>query len=312
MNYNRKIDFPVTSELDGQTVLDVLRKNSVSRRLITKLKRQDVGIVIGDKSVRTIDRVSSGDIISIYLPFDEESSAVANESLCVPINYEDSDVVVFDKPVNMPVHPSILHYDDTLANYFTAKFPDLSFRPINRLDKDTSGLCVVAKNPHSAKLLQENLTKIYSAVACGVINCSGKIDAPIGRVDASIIKREVRSDGQNAVTNYSPIKSNGKYTLLEVKLETGRTHQIRVHFSHIGFPLAGDDFYGGSLSDIEKTALHCSEVTFFSPEKNKEITLKSEIRPDMSALIAGQAADRPPRENSLKVFIDNNFSSHYY
>ena len=196
-----------------------------------------------------------------------------------------ADVVVFDKPVNMPVHPSIKHQGDTLGNCFSAMYPQLTFRPVNRLDKDTSGLCAVAKNPHAANVLQGTLKKVYYAVVCGEIASGGRIDAPIGRAGESIIRREVREDGQRAVTDYTIIKGNRKYTLLRVILLTGRTHQIRVHFSHTGHPLAGDDFYGGSTADTAYQALHCGELEFVSPVSKEIVRVSSPIRNDMEQLV---------------------------
>jgi 23S rRNA pseudouridine1911/1915/1917 synthase len=180
-----------------------------------------------------------------------------NLELAVPVVYDDEDVVVFNKPVNMPVHPSIKHQGDTLGNCFSAMYPGLTFRPVNRLDKDTSGLCVVAKNAHSANLLQSTVSKVYYAAVCGVLEGGGRINAPIGRVSESIILRQVMADGQEAVTDYDVVTTNGRYTLVKVTPITGRTHQIRVHFSYIGHPLAGDDMYGGDTSDIKEQALHC-------------------------------------------------------
>lgn len=208
-----------------------------------------------------------------------------NPDLFAPIVYEDNDVAVYDKPVDMPVHPSHLHRYDTLGNLFAAQHKDMTFRPINRLDKDTSGLCAVAKNPFSAAKLSGNIEKTYFAVVCGKLSGGGTIDAPIGRCDGSVITREVRPDGQRAVTNYTVLGGSGKYTLVRIKLETGRTHQIRVHFAHIGYPLAGDDMYGGDISDITHQALHCGELEFTLPVSGEKICLSSPIRDDMKALL---------------------------
>lgn len=282
----RQLDFIVDLSEDKLSVLDILRKNSVSRRLIISQKRVENGILRNGENVFVNIKVSVGDVISIRIPIDKTSSGIVpNENLEVPIAYEDEDVVIFEKPVNMPTHPSIKHFDDTLANFFAVKFPELKFRPINRLDKDTSGLCAVAKNPHFAKILQASLKKKYYAIVCGKIENDGRISAPIARADETIIRREVREDGQYAVTNYKVLQNYNDYTLLEIELETGRTHQIRVHFSYKNYPLAGDDFYGGSTKDIKKTALHCGELQFFSILKNDVITVKSEIREDMKNLV---------------------------
>ena len=277
-------DFIISAEHSGINIESFLmKKNNFSRRLITRLKRQENGIMLNGARARTIDRLSENDVLTVA--FHDEKQLESNDSLNVPIIYEDDDVIVFDKPVNMPVHPSIKHQGDTLGNFFSAHCQGLSFRPINRLDRDTSGLCVCAKNAHSANLLQKSIEKTYFAVVCGALKGNGTIDAPIARETDSIILRTVREDGQRAITHYQSLKYNNKYSLLKVKLETGRTHQIRVHMAHIGFPLAGDNLYGGDMSDISCQALHCGEIAFIHPVTKEKISLQSPIRNDMKALV---------------------------
>ncbi|MBQ5319904.1 MAG: RluA family pseudouridine synthase [Oscillospiraceae bacterium] len=290
------IEFVVEQASDGMTCAEFLRKCGVSRRLVTKLKRVPMGITRGNELVRTIDEVFAGEVI--VLKNVDESLLEPNENLNVPIAYEDENLVVFNKPDGMPVHPSIKHQGDTLGNCFSAMFPKLTFRPINRLDKDTSGLCAVAKNAHAANIYSGSIKKIYYAVTEGKpipdaqrdgIEWTEKtegvyrINAPIGRAGESIIRREVRSDGQQAVTNYTIEKSNEKFSLVRVNLETGRTHQIRVHFSSVGHPLAGDDFYGGSLECFKAQALHCGEMSFTSVNGEK-IEVVCPLREDMLAV----------------------------
>ncbi|MGN0553393.1 MAG: RluA family pseudouridine synthase [Oscillospiraceae bacterium] len=282
-NSTRKIEFLVTAEDDGKTVGEFLRKSGTSRRLITKLKRCSGGITLNGTPARTVDIVHEGDIAAVSMQSGEPLDV--NADLCAPIVYEDDDVVVYDKPVDMPVHPSHRHRFDTLGNLFAAQHGDMTFRPINRLDKDTSGLCAVAKNSFSAARLSGSIEKTYFAVVCGKLSGSGQIDAPIGRCEGSVITREVRSDGQRAVTNYTVIGGNEKYTLVRIKLETGRTHQIRVHFAYIGHPLAGDDMYGGDISETVFQALHCGELEFSLPVSGERICLSSPIREDMMKLL---------------------------
>lgn len=278
----RKISF--TAEYD-ETVLKLLLSNNVSKRLIKKLKRTKDGITKNGVHIRTVDKVFKGESITIAL--EDEKMLEANENLNVTVLFENDDLIAFDKPYNMPVHPSIKHQGDTLGNYFSYICSGLTFRPVNRLDRDTSGVCVAAKNAFSAKSLQHSLEKTYYAVVCGKLDNDGTIDAPIGRTDGSIIKREVSEAGQNAVTHYKAIKSSydEKYTLVKINLETGRTHQIRVHFAYIGFPLAGDEMYGGDCSDINRQALHCKTVSFYHPITEKVITVDSELPEDMTSLI---------------------------
>ena len=240
----------------------LMKKCGVSRRLLTRLKRIPNGITCNGLPIRSVDTVNPGDVIALS---DMDSSFLEpNNSLNVPVVYEDEKAVVFDKPGGMPVHPSIKHQGDTLGNCFSAMFPGLTFRPVNRLDKDTSGLCIIAKNAHAANLLQGSCHKIYFAAVQGITDEQGTINAPIAREKESIILRCVRDDGQPAVTHFQRIDCCNNYSLERIILETGRTHQIRVHFSYIGHPLAGDDMYGGSREHISRQALHCGSLSFNS------------------------------------------------
>lgn len=250
------------------------KENGVSRRLITRLKRQHMGITCEGKLIRTVDDVPPG--AEVVLDITDENEIVPNSELKVPVVFENDSVIVFDKPQGMPVHPSMNHYEDTLGNYFSALYPELTFRPVNRLDRNTSGLCVVAKNQHSAARLQRAVKKVYYAVVCGrPAEKSGTIDAPIKRQTESLITRCVAPDGQRAVTHYTVVSSCEKYSFVRINLETGRTHQIRVHFSYTGYPLAGDDLYGGNCEDAIGQTLHCGEVSF--PDENgKMIHLSAE------------------------------------
>ena len=320
-------EFKVTPDWDGKTCGDFLRYSGVSRRLAARLKRIPDGITLNGSHVRTVDVIRAGDVVAIKNI--DESLLEPNSILTVPIVYEDEGVAVFDKPAGMPVHPSHKHQGDTLGNCFAAMFPALTFRPINRLDKDTSGLCAVAKSAYAANLLTGNISKVYAAVTEGApipkplenplikwyeTESGFRIEAPIGRTADSVITREVRADGQHAVTNYTIEKENGSFmqvtlqnraahgsvsplltkyankgkgsafSLLRISLETGRTHQIRVHFSSLGHPLAGDDLYGGSLDFCKRQALHCCEMRFVSPFGG-EVFLKSSLPNDMKQLI---------------------------
>ena len=258
-------------------------RKGVSRRLLTKLKRLEGGITRRGEVVRSIDTVYPGDVI--VLRFEDSSFLEPNGKLSVGTAYEDENIIIFDKPGGMPVHPSIKHQGDTLGNYFAYRFPGLTFRPVNRLDRDTSGLCLAAKNAHAANLMQYGCRKVYYAAVHGITDEKGTISAPIARQQESIILRCVREDGQPAVTHYERIGCGTKYSLLRIDLETGRTHQIRVHFSHIGHPLAGDDMYGGLRDDIGRQALHCGEMIFTEPFSGREITVRSELPEEISKLI---------------------------
>lgn len=253
----------------------------VSAGLIRRLKATG-GITLNGEAVRTVDIVKNGDVI--ILEQEEICSIEPVETLEVPVIFENDAVIVFDKPCGMPVHPSARHRNDTLANFFAARYPEMTFRAVNRLDKDTSGLCLAAKDSHSANILQGAVHKIYYAAVQGSTDASGTIDAPIARMNDSIITRCVRADGRKAVTHYRKINEKNGFSLLEIELETGRTHQIRVHFSHAGYPLAGDDLYGGSREKIARQALHCGRMTFVCPLTKEEITVEAPLPADISEL----------------------------
>ncbi len=279
----RKITFVVKESDNNKTVMKFLVNNNVSKRLITKLKRTPNGITRNNQHVRTIDKISVGDKIQLVL--DDEKQLEKNSFLNVPVLYEDEDVIVFDKPPKMPVHPSHGHLLDTLGNYYSSCCNGLSFRPINRLDRDTSGIVVVAKNSFSATFIQSNMKKTYYAICLGTLKNDDTINKAIARENDSIIKRCVRDDGQQAITHYKVLSNNDKYTYLKINLETGRTHQIRVHFSYIGHPLAGDTMYGGDCEDISRQALHCKETEFVHPITKEKICISSKLPDDMQSLL---------------------------
>lgn len=282
---SRRIELVIFPEEDGLRTGEILRLRGFSARRTAKIKRTENGLMVNGVSVGTGNILRSGDVLSVYMP---EEGKAPRSSPCLlglaPVRYEDDDVIVFAKPVNMPVHTSQGHRDDALENLFAAVCPGTAFRPIYRLDKDTSGLVPVAKNAHAARLLQNNIKKVYFAAVEGILSGDGVIDAPIGREDGSVIRRCVRPDGQHAKTVYTIIKGNSLHTLVRVVPETGRTHQIRVHFAHIGHPLAGDDLYGGSRERIAFQALHCGEISFVSPVSGEEVVLSENLREDISGL----------------------------
>lgn len=276
----RELLFTAERSEDGMTALDFLKGRGLSRRMVTALKRSG-GLTRGGEILRSVDRVRAGDAVRVRLA---DSGGVApNGSIRVGTAYEDEDIIVYDKPPFLAVHPSARHYDDTLANAFAAAFPDTPFRPINRLDRDTSGLCVCAKNRLAAAGLA-GLEKVYFAVVAGDIARGGTVELPIGRVGESIIKRRVSPDGKPAVTRYEPIERANGRTLLRIRLETGRTHQIRVHMSHIGYPLCGDRLYGGDDS-IDRQALHCGEASFVHPITGEKVRVVSPLPEDMARLL---------------------------
>ncbi len=282
----RKHQYVVSPKDAGLQLQTYLRKEKgYSKRLIIRLKHG--GISVNGLHRRMVDPVETGDIIDIELG-EDQPKLIPNSALNVPVIYEDADLIVFDKPANMPVHPSATYYDDTLGNYFAALFEEekVAFRPLNRLDRDTTGLCLSAKNTLAAAQVAATLEKEYFAIVEGSLKRpEGVIDQPLIRVPGSIISRRVDPEGQRAVTHYRTIRQFEDYTLVSIRLETGRTHQIRVHFAYIGHPLEGDTLYGGKTRYISRHALHCGKLTFLRPENGDAVSLVSPLPDDMARLV---------------------------
>ena len=200
----------------------------------------------------------------------------------------DNEIIAVNKPRNMPTHPSQNHHSDTLANgvMYLMKDKSFTFRPITRLDRDTSGIVLIAKNQLCASNLSEqmqsfNIQKQYVAVCHGIFeNKSGVIDAPIARVDGSGILREVSKSGKHAVTEYQVIDEKNGLTLVKLFPKTGRTHQLRVHLSHIGHPIYGDDMYGSPIKN-GCTLLHCEKISFIHPKTNEKTEIFAPIPKDI-------------------------------
>lgn len=275
----------ITVHCDGEMPLgNYLRKYAgISAQMIKRLKAVPDGMTRNGQHLRTVDPVRSGDIIILHMP--EVCKHLPNPALRLSIVYESSQILVCDKPVGMPVHPSILHREDTLANWFAAQYPDCGFHAVNRLDRNTSGLCLIAKTAYAANCLRNDVQKRYFALVGAGLHGVGTVDAPIARAQASMITRCVRADGKPAVTHYRVIEEMPDCTLLELTLETGRTHQIRVHMAYIGYPLLGDDLYGGDCSRIQAHALHCGAMTLTDPAAHKIITLQAPLRAEMQAFL---------------------------
>ena len=266
-----------------------LRHSGVSAALIKKLKFLPDGILVNGEKKNTDYILSAGEAVEINTTDEDMDSTVIVQSGPLDIVYQDDCCMVVNKPYDVPCHPSFNHPTDTIANYFMGywqkKGQTKICRVINRLDKNTSGLVLIALDPHSAEKLKGKVDKTYTAIAQGRFEKDyGIIDRPIARQQESIITRCVREDGQRAVTEYFVRKCDDNFTLADIKLHTGRTHQIRVHFSHIGHPLAGDDLYGGSLEHINRHALHCSRLTFPSPETGKTVDIQAPLPADMALL----------------------------
>lgn len=283
-----RLAFFVPKEYDNVMVKGFLRRYcGISARLLIRLKNSPDGILVNGRHARTVDLLREGDRIDLNLP--QDRSAVKEAELPVTAAWEDEHLVIFQKPANMPVHPSPGHATDTLANaagaYARKKGETWAFRPINRLDRDTSGLVAVAKNAFcAAKLSDSGIQKEYFAVCQGMLSGSGTIDAPIRIKEGHSIQREVGEGGVRAVTHWRAVAAGKGHTLLRIRLETGRTHQIRVHFASIGMPLAGDDMYGGSRALMPRQALHCAVMEWIHPVNGETIMVTQPLPDDFKQL----------------------------
>lgn len=277
----------------GENIKTLLKqKFKMSSSLISSLKRAEDGILVNGEKKYVNYIIQKGDYVKLTMREEGSSENIVSVEMPLDIVYEDEDVIIINKPPHLPTHPSAGHYDDTLANglayYFKHNGGERVFRAVNRLDKDTSGLMAVAKNAYThARLCDEinsgELTRKYTAIVCGSLEKDGTVDAPIGRAHDSTIERIVRPDGQRAVTHYSVIKSFGNYTLINLELETGRTHQIRVHMAHIGHPLLGDWLYGTEDKDLfSRTALHSSYIRLIHPVTGENLEFNADMAEDMS------------------------------
>lgn len=281
----RSIEFEITAKDNGRQIRDFLRDFGVSSALLTKLKNTENGITKNDTFARTIDKIYTGDTIKIFIEGKGRMPEKMTESEARTV-YDDEDILVLNKPAFMPVHESRNHRGDTLANVAACYMEsDTAFRAVYRLDRDTSGLVLIAKHELAACKLAGKVHKDYYAVCEGILSGSGTIDLPIRRVRESIIERGVYDDGEQAVTHWEAVSNKNNTTLLKINLETGRTHQIRVHFSHLGHSLLGDTLYGGNTDFIDRQALHCKTIYFTHPITDKEIMLECDFPSDFKGLI---------------------------
>lgn len=288
MNLQYNVKEPITI---NQILSEELK---ISTRLKNKLIKNECVLVNGSfVDTRTI--VNSGDVITVILDSPEDNSNIVPTKMELNIIYEDEHLLAINKPSGVAVHPSILHFNDSLSNgikyYFDSIGLKKKIRPVNRIDLNTSGLVLFAKNEYVQECLIREMSldlfkKTYLCLVEGVLDSKiGTINAPIDRKKDSIIERCISPDGQTAITHYKVLKEFESYSLVQCILETGRTHQIRVHMAHIGHPLLGDSLYNINFSNgsnlIERQALHSYKMKFVHPIYKKDICLEAEIPLDM-------------------------------
>lgn len=283
---NRVLTYEMTAEQTGMKVGDFLRKNGYSRHVIIHLKKTENGILLNGEWAYVGQFLKEGDHLEIRIIEEESSEQIVTAELPLNIVYEDEDLLIINKPADMPIHPSINNYDNTLANalmwYYQQKGETFVYRCINRLDRDTTGLLIVAKNMLSGGILSDmskkrEIHREYLAIAEGEVPQEGVIDAPIARKEESVIERCVDFEkGDRAVTHYWRLDYRNGYSLVRLKLETGRTHQIRVHMKYIGHPLTGDYLYNPDYRIMDHQALHSWKLAFRHPITGEQMQFKAD------------------------------------
>ncbi len=276
-------------------VKEVLKAEfSMSDRLLLKLKKLDKIYLNGN--VTSVNHpVLENNLIECYLDYEEDNSNIVPTEMPLNIIYEDEAYIVVNKPAGIPVHPSMDHYTDSLSNEIAFYFNQIGLkkkiRPVNRLDKDTSGIVIFAKNEYIQECLvrqmkSKEFIKKYIAVVNGNLdNLEGTINAPIARKEGSIIERCVSETGDIAITHYKVLKRKTDFDIVECILETGRTHQIRVHFAYLGHSLLSDTLYGTSSSLINRQALHAYKVEFTHPLSKKKVKYIATVPEDLNKLM---------------------------
>lgn len=292
----RIFNYSIPKEFEGCTLLSFLKEKQYSSQIITHLKRTEQGILLNGIWGRVRDILHENDVLTINLIETASSENIVATNLPLDILFEDEDIMVINKSAGTPIHPSQGNYDNTLANavayYYAQKGEPFIYRCINRLDRDTTGLLILAKHMYSASLLSNmvqnrEIHREYLAIAAGLVPEQGIIEVPIGRVNGSTIERQVDFEhGDYACTHYRRLNYNQHYSLVSLRLATGRTHQIRVHMKHIGHPLPGDFLYNPEYSVIKRQALHSYHLQFLHPITKKEMEFTAPLPEDMNSIIS--------------------------
>jgi len=288
------LEYQVSAKEQGNSLEDVLKLIlHISGRMIQKLTREN-GLQVNGKKSFLAYQVKTSDRVQVKV-FKKENYGVEPELLPLEILYEDDHVLVINKAYGIAVHPTEPHHKRTLANAIAYYYQTIGLQAkvnhVHRLDKDTSGAILIAKHSLAHSILDEQLRnreikrEYYAIVAGTPTNLSGTIDLPIGRDRHHATRRRVSTSGDQAVTHYEVVESFSEASLLKLKLDTGRTHQIRVHLSHLGHPVYGDYLYGGPLKGIKRQALHATKLSFKHPFTQEEIEVIAPMPEDMKNLI---------------------------
>ncbi|MGM9987286.1 MAG: RluA family pseudouridine synthase [Bacillaceae bacterium] len=286
----------ISDQEAGVIIRDFLKEKAISRQALTDIKYKGGSITVNGQPLTVRYRLQANDILVVTFPKEAANEEMIVEYQPFDIVYEDESILLINKEAGIPSIPSREHPCGTLANRLLGYYEKIGLQStvhiINRLDKDTSGLMLVAKNRYVHHLfsMQQQVKEIkrtYVALVHGtILEEGGTIDAPIGRKETSIIEREVRQDGQHAVTHYKVLQCLADMTLVKLQLETGRTHQIRVHMAYRGYPLVGDDLYGGKVDILNRQALHSQAIDFYHPILQTRLSFFIPLASDMNEVIS--------------------------
>lgn len=293
---NRTINYQIDENGAGLRVEQFLKRKGYSSQNISSIKHMPESILVNGVHYYMRQELALGDHLSVRISETKCSDKIPPVELPLNIVYEDEDIIVLNKPAGMPIHPSLNNYYNTMANalawYYKEQGKPFIFRCCNRLDRDTSGLTVVAKHLVSAGILssmtgRREVHREYLAIATGHVTPeSGTISAPLGRKPGTIIERMVDWDnGEPAITHYHVVSTTSHYSLVALKLETGRTHQIRIHMKHLGYPLIGDYLYNPDMRLIGRQALHSHKLSFTHPITGEMMSFTAPLPDDMQAVL---------------------------
>lgn len=293
---NRTIEYYIDEESEGLRIEQFLRRKGYSGQNLTEIKRMPKSVLVNGEHYYMREQLKKGDHLAICICETECSEKIPPTEIPLNIVYEDEDIIVINKPAGMPIHPSLNNYTNSMANalawYYQKQGKPFIFRCCNRLDRDTSGLTVVAKHLVSGNILssmvyKREIHREYQAIVRGHITPeSGTINAPLARKPGTIIERMVDfENGETAITHYQLIKEANGHSLVSLKLETGRTHQIRIHMKHIGFPLIGDYLYNPDMEYMSRQALHSHRLVFNHPITGERMEFVAPLPEDMVRVI---------------------------
>lgn len=297
---NRTLTYRITPSDEGHTISSYLKQLGFSSQNLISLKNMPDSVLVNGIFTFMNARLKAEDILTIHIQETASSEKIPPVELPLSIVYEDEDLMVVNKPAGMPIHPSMKNYENSLGNalawYFAKQNKPFIFRCINRLDRDTSGLTIIAKHMVSAGILStmvaqkgqaDSIQREYLAISRGPVTPSaGTITAPLARKEGSVIERVVDFEkGERAVTHYHVLEYKNGHSLLSLQLETGRTHQIRVHMKYLGYPLIGDYLYNPDTEYITRQALHSYRLAFTHPITRKEMCFTAPLPQDMQAVL---------------------------